>query len=66
MTVLGFLYIAFVPICFVLIRYVGTRYRKEGMFFGVEMLRFGLSYWLAWLAGWKRSAYRLILGESFM
>lgn len=33
LTVLGTAYLAFVPLGFVLIRFVGTRYRKEVMFF---------------------------------
>ena len=35
MTCLGVIYLAFVPIGFVIVRYVGTRHKKEAMFFGV-------------------------------
>lgn len=66
MTTLGLVYLAFVPIGFVVIRYVSTRYKKEGMFFSVELVRFGMSYWLALLAGWKKSVYRTIIDQSFM
>jgi hypothetical protein len=66
MSILGTVYLAFVPIGFIIVRYVGTRHKKEAMFFGVELVRFGVSYWLALLAGWKKSAYRSIIDESFM
>ena len=38
----------------------------EAMFFGVELIRYAISYWLALLAGWKKSAYRSIIDQSFM
>jgi hypothetical protein len=66
MTILGTVYLAFVPIGYIIVRFVSTRYKKETMFFLVELMRFGISYWLALLAGWKKSAYRSIIGESFM
>lgn len=66
MTIIGITYLAFVPIGFVLIRYVDSRYKKEGMFFSVELVRFAMSYWLALEAGWKKSAYRSIIDKSFM
>lgn len=62
LTTIGFIYMTFVPIGFVAIRYVGNRYKKEVMFFAMELTRFGLNIWLAWLAGSKKSAYRAILG----
>ena len=61
MTVLGVVYLAFVPLGFVIVRFVDSRYKKESMFFGVEFVRFAVSYWLAMLAGWKKSAYRSII-----
>ena len=66
MSVLGTVYLAFVPIGFIIVRFVGTRHKKEVMFFGVELVRFAVSYWLALMAGWKKSAYRSIIDESFM
>lgn len=30
------------------------------------MTRGGLTIWLGWLAGWKKSAYRSLIGGSFM
>lgn len=66
MTILGAVYLAFVPIGFFIVRYVSSRYKKEVMFFGVELMRFGISYWLALLSGWKKSVYRSIIDSSFM
>ena len=56
----------FVPIGFVGVRYVSNRYKKETMFFAMELVRLGLTGWLVWLAGCKRSAYRAIIDGSFM
>lgn len=66
MTILGTAYMAFVPIGFIAMKYIHTRYRKEAMFFMIELTRFVLNIWLGYLAGWKHSAYRLIINESFM
>ena len=61
MTTIGFIYMTFVPIGFVAIRYVNNRNKKEVMFFAMELTRFGLNVWLALLAGWKKSPYRAII-----
>ena len=66
MSVLGTIYLAFVPLGFIIVKYFDARYKKEGMFFFVELIRFGCSFWLAMLAGWKKSAYRSIIDSSFM
>ena len=66
MTILGLAYMAFVPVGFIAMKYINTRYRKEAMFFMIELTRFVLNIWLSYLAGWKTSAYRLIINESFM
>jgi len=56
----------FVPIGFVAIRFVSNRYKKEAMFFAMELTRFAVNIWLALLAGWKKSVYRSIVDGSFM
>ena len=66
MSVLGIVYLGLLPIGFIIVRYFQARNKKEGMFFMVEMTRFGMSFWLAMLAGWKKSAYRAIIDSSFM
>ena len=63
---LALLYMAFVPIGFLGVGFLGSHHRKEAMFFAMELARFALSAWLAWLAGCKKSAYRAILDQSFM
>jgi hypothetical protein len=66
LALLGTIYLTFVPVGFVLIRWVEVNYRKEVMYFGVELIRFALNVWLAILCGWKKSSYRRIIDKSFM
>jgi hypothetical protein len=66
LTAIGFIYMTFVPIGFIAIRYVSNRYKKETMFFTMELTRFTLNIWLGLLAGWKKSVYRSIVDGSFM
>lgn len=66
LTMLGLLYMCFVPLSLIGIRYVDNRYKKETMFLWVEMSRLLLTLWLGVLAGRKKSAYRSIIEGSFM
>lgn len=56
----------FVPVGFLAIGFVSNRYKKETMFFGMELTRFALNVWLGLLGCRKQSAYRAIIDESFM
>lgn len=66
LAVLGSIYLCFIPVGFALVRVIDSRYRKEAMYFGVELTRLGLSLWMGVLSGWKKSAYRTIIDQSFM
>jgi hypothetical protein len=63
---LGGIYLTFVPVGFLVVRLVEASWRKEAMYFGLEVGKFGLNVWLAVLSGWKKSAYRSIISRSFM
>ena len=64
--ILGSLHLTFLPALIYLINYVDARYRKESLYFLIELTSFGLNFWLVILSGSKSSAYRKIIDKSFM
>ena len=64
--VLGTIYLTIIPMGMVLVSYVDSMYRKEVFFIGIELGRFLVGVWLAYLSGGRRSAYREAINQSFM
>lgn len=64
--ILGALYLTFLPALIYLISFIDARYRKETLYFLIEVSRFALNVWLVILSGSKSSAYRKIIDKSFM
>lgn len=66
LTVIGIAYISFIPLVILLVRMVESEYRKEVMVVLVEVVKYGLSLWLGYLAAGRRSVYQRIVSRSFM
>ena len=66
LTIVGVVYISFIPVVIVLVRLVDSEYRKEVMFVLVEVVKYVLSLWLGYLGAGRRSAYQRIVSRSFM
>lgn len=64
--ILGTIYLTFIPMSLYLVKFIETKYRKEAMYFGVELVRYGLNIWLTILAISKKSTYRSVINKSFM
>lgn len=64
--ILGTIYLTFIPLSLVLIEFIDSNNRKEGMFFFIETGKYALSLWLGYLSGSKNSIYRSIIESSFM
>lgn len=64
--IIGTIFLTFIPFSMYLVQFVEFYYRKEVIFFSIEVVRYVIFIWFGYLTTSKKSIYVKIVQGSFM